>query len=43
MEIRIALRSLLERFPRLAAAGAIPPAPWSALGYGRRPLPARLR
>lgn len=43
LEVRIALRALLERFPDLRAAGPIPPPPFSALGYGRRPLPALLR
>ncbi len=43
MEAAVALRTLLERFPKLAPAGDIPPPRASALGYGRRPLRASLR
>ncbi len=38
MEARIALQSLLERFPALEPIGPVPPPRASALGYGRRPL-----
>jgi cytochrome P450 len=43
LEAGIALRSLIERFPRLEAIGEVPAPRASALGYGRRPLRARLR
>lgn len=43
LEARIALRTLLDRFPALEASGPVPPPRASALGYGRRPLWARLR
>jgi len=42
LEARIALTSLLERFPRLEAAAPIPPVKASAMGFGRRPVVARL-
>ena len=42
LEARIALRALLERFPALAAEGPVSPPRASALGFGRRPLLARL-
>lgn len=43
LEARIALRTLFERFPRFEPAAPIPPAKASAMGFGRRPVPARLR
>lgn len=43
MEAKIALRTLLERFPTLEAAGPITPARGSAMGFGRRPVVARVR
>jgi cytochrome P450 len=43
MELCIALRTLLERYPALRPEGEVPPARGSALGFGRRPLKARLR
>lgn len=42
MEARIALQSLLERFPALEPVGPVPPPRASALGYGRRPLKVAL-
>ena len=42
LEARIALRTLLDRFPAMTPIGAIPGPRASALGYGRRPLRARL-
>lgn len=42
MEARIALRTLLDRFPHLEPAAPILPAHGSAMGFGRRPLPTRL-
>ncbi len=38
LEARIAVRMLLERFPTLRAASAVPPPRGSALGFGRRQL-----
>ncbi len=38
LEARIALRTLIERFPGMAPIGPVPPPRASALGYGRRPL-----
>jgi cytochrome P450 len=43
LEARVALRTLLERFPALRAAGPVPPLSGDVMGYGRRLLPARLR
>ncbi|MBK6317224.1 MAG: cytochrome P450 [Dehalococcoidia bacterium] len=43
LEARIALNTLLQRFDRFEAAGPIPPARASAMGFGRRPVLARLR
>jgi cytochrome P450 len=43
LEARIALRMLLERFPRMESAGPVPPIRGGVMGFGRRPLPARLR
>lgn len=43
MEARIALRTLLERFPALEAVGPVPRPRASVMGFGRRPLRARLR
>jgi cytochrome P450 len=42
LEARIALRTLLERFPSIEAIGPVPPPRASAMGYGRRPLKVRL-
>ena len=42
MEGKMALRALLERFPRMEAAGEITPIRGSAMGFGRRPVVARL-
>lgn len=43
LEARLALRTLLERYPALEPAGPVPPPRANALGFGRRPLVARLR
>lgn len=43
LEARIALRTLFERFERFEPAGPIAPAKASAMGFGRRPVLARLR
>jgi cytochrome P450 len=43
LEARIALRTLFERFPTISALGEVPGPRASALGYGRRPLHARLK
>lgn len=43
LEARIALRTLFERFDRFEPAAPIPPAKASAMGFGRRPVLARLR
>lgn len=43
LEARVALRTLFERFDRFEAGAPIPPAKASAMGFGRRPVPARLR
>lgn len=43
LEARIALRMLLERFPAMRPAGVIPPLRGDVMGFGRRPLPTRLR
>ncbi len=42
LEARIALQGLLERFPRMAPAGPVPPVRGGVMGFGRRPLPAVL-
>jgi cytochrome P450 len=42
LEARIAIRTLLDRFPRIEAAGEVPEVRASAMGFGRRPLRARL-
>lgn len=42
LETGIALRTLLDRFPSIEPRAEILPPRASALGYGRRPLPARL-
>jgi cytochrome P450 len=42
LEARIALRTLFERFDRFEPATPIPPAKASAMGFGRRPVLARL-
>jgi cytochrome P450 len=43
LEARIALRTLLERFPALRAAAPIEPLAGSTMGFARRLLPVRLR
>ncbi len=43
LEGRIALRTLLDRFPDMEAAGEIPQVRASAMGFGRRPIPVRLQ
>ncbi len=43
LEARIALRTLFERFDRFEPAAPVPPAKASAMGFGRRPVIARLR
>ncbi len=43
MEARIALNSLFQRFDRFEAAAPIPRVNASAMGFGRRPVLARLR
>ena len=42
LEARIALQTLLERFPRLRAAEPVPPLSGGTMGFLRRLLPARL-
>jgi cytochrome P450 len=42
LEARIALRTLLERFPELAPAEPVPPPRGNVLGFARRRLAARL-
>ncbi len=42
LEARIALRALLERFPRLAPAAPVPEREGGIMGFARRPLLARL-
>ncbi|MGH2631995.1 MAG: cytochrome P450 [Tepidiformaceae bacterium] len=43
LESRIALRTLMDRFPEMAPIGPVAAPRASALGYGRRPLRARLK
>jgi cytochrome P450 len=43
LEARIALRTLLERFPSLSAAAPVPPLAGGTMGFARRKLWARLR
>jgi cytochrome P450 len=43
LEARVALRTLFERFDRFEPAAPIAPAKASAMGFGRRPVIARLR
>ena len=43
MEARIAVRTLLTRFESITPHGPIAEVRASAMGFGRRPLPARLR
>ncbi len=43
LEARVALNSLLQRFPRLEPAAPIPPVKASPMGFGRRPVLTRLR
>lgn len=43
LEARIALNSLFQRFARFEPAGPIPPVKASPMGFGRRPVLARLR
>ncbi|MCA9832218.1 MAG: cytochrome P450 [Dehalococcoidia bacterium] len=38
LEATVALRTLLDRFPRIRAAGPIPEVRASAMGFGRRPI-----
>ena len=42
LEARIAMQTLLERFPRLRAAEPVPPLSGGTMGFTRRLLPARL-
>ncbi len=42
LEARLALRTLLDRFPVIEADGEVPPMHANALGFGRRPLRVRL-
>jgi cytochrome P450 len=42
LEARVALRRLLDRFPRMVLEGPISPAWGGIMGYGRRALPVRL-
>jgi len=42
LEARTALRSLLERYSHIEPSAPIPPVKASAMGFGRRPIPARL-
>jgi cytochrome P450 len=42
MELQLAIRALLDRFPKLEPAGTLTPIRGNELGFGRRPLPARL-
>lgn len=42
LESRVALRTLLDRYPEMTVVGPVPPPRASALGYGRRPLRVRL-
>ena len=43
LEARIALRTLLERFPELTAAEPVPPLSGSTMWFARRRLLARMR
>jgi cytochrome P450 len=43
LEARVALRTLLERFPKLHAAAPVPPLSGGTMGFARRRLRARLR
>jgi cytochrome P450 len=43
LEARVALNSLLQRFPKLEPAAPIPAVKASAMGFGRRPVLTRLR
>lgn len=43
LEARVALRTLLDRFQAIEAAAPVPPLKASAMGFGRRPVLARLR
>jgi len=43
LEARLALRSLLDRYAELVPAEPVPEVRASAMGFGRRPLKARLR
>jgi cytochrome P450 len=42
LEARMALQTLLERFPALRAAAPVPPLAGATMGFARRLLPARL-
>jgi cytochrome P450 len=43
LEARLALHALLEGFPEMAPAAPVPPLAGNLLGFGPRPLLARLR
>jgi cytochrome P450 len=43
LEVRVALCTLLERFPHMRAAEPVPPLTGSVMGFARRPLVVRLR
>jgi hypothetical protein len=43
LEARVALQTLLERFPAMRAAGPIPPLRGATMGFARRPLHVNLR
>lgn len=43
LEARVALRTLFERFKSIEPAAPVPPPKASAMGFGRRPVLARLR
>jgi cytochrome P450 len=42
LEARVALRTLLERFPKLRGAAPVPPLSGGTMGFARRRLFARL-
>ena len=42
LEARVALNSLLQRFPKLEAAAPIPAVKASPMGFGRRPVVTRV-
>ena len=43
LEARVALTTLLQRFPKLEPAAPVPPVKASPMGFGRRPVVTRLR